>query len=88
MEDGERDSGSSSVKRGSSEPGVDLEGEWGWGREDGPGLRQKGHPIGSLAGSPRIPMPRASGRRGWGRRQLSEDAFVAPSRGGRRSLYF
>lgn len=53
-------------KRGSSESGVDLEGEWGWGREDGTGLRQKGHPIDSLAGFPRIHMPRASRRGGWG----------------------
>lgn len=58
---------------------MDLQGEWGWGREDGTGLRQKGHPIDSLAGSPRSPMPCASRRRGWGRRQLSEDASMAPA---------
>lgn len=78
-------------KRGSSESGVDLEGEWGWGTEDGTRLQQKGHPIDSLAGFPRIPMPRASRRGGWGwgrRRQLSEDASVAPSLGSRSSLYF
>lgn len=85
-EDGE-DSSSSSVKE-DLQSGVDLEGEWGWGREDGTGLRQKGHPIDSLTGSHGSRCPVRPGAEDGGRRQLSEDESVAPSLGGRRSLYF